>query len=87
MKLWKCVQPDETISIGELYKRYYGETASPFGYDLFFKWTVQNCTKLTIISCTRSEPYRVTRKTTFFEKYLTNSNSCSIMYYSKRKGE
>ena len=70
MKLWKCVKPEEVINVGELYRRYFGESGSPDDYQLFFNCLVQNCARLTIISCTSSEPYRVTRKATFFEKVL-----------------
>ena len=70
MKLWKCVKPNEVINVGELYRRYFGESGSPDDYQLFFNCLVQNCARLTIISCTSSEPYRVTRKATFFEKVL-----------------
>ena len=70
MKLWKCVKPEEVINVGELYRRYFDESGSPDDYQLFFNCLVQNCARLTIISCTSSEPYRVTRKATFFEKVL-----------------
>ena len=70
MKLWKCVKPGEIISVGELYKRYFGDTGSPYDYELFFECLVRNNAKLEVIPFTRSEPYRVTRNKTFFEKVL-----------------
>lgn len=30
MKLWKCVKPEEVINVGELYRRYFGESGSPY---------------------------------------------------------
>ena len=33
MKLWKRVKPEEAITVGELYKRYFGESGSPQRYD------------------------------------------------------
>ena len=70
MKLWKCVKPNEVINVGELYRRYFGESGSPDDYQMFFNVLVCKCARLTIIPYTRSEPYKVTRKATFFEKVL-----------------
>ena len=70
MKLWKCVKPNEVINVGELYKRYFNDTGSPYDYELFFECLVRNNPKLIVISFTRSEPYKVTRNKTFFEKVL-----------------
>lgn len=70
MKLWKYVKPEGVINMGELYKRYFGESGSPYDYELFFNCLVTKRSRLTIIPLTKSEPYRVTRKATFFEKVL-----------------
>lgn len=86
MKLWKCVKPNEVINVGELYRRYFGKSGSPYDYQMFFNVLVCNCARLTIISCTSSEPYRVTRKATFFEKVLDKFQQSWYNTITNKKG-
>ena len=70
MKIWKKIAPNEVVSIGELFKRCYGKSGEYYEIEIFFYHTVMDCKKLEVLGSTRSEPYRVTREKTFFEKML-----------------
>ena len=74
MKVWKYIKQGETISLGELFKRYYGESGSYYSCEVFLTCVVENCSKLTVIPFTSSTPYMITRKKTFFEKVLDKFN-------------
>lgn len=70
MKLWEFVQPNETISIAELYRRVYNESGNYIILEVFFNTSVTRERRLKILPCSNSQPYRVTRNQTFFEKAL-----------------
>lgn len=70
MKIWKHIAPNEVVSVGELYKRVYGESGMYYQYEDFFNAIVRRCKKFQIIPLTASQPYRVTREKSFSEKVL-----------------
>lgn len=70
MKIWKCILPNEVVTVGELYKRFYGKTGTYWEYQIFLDYVVRRCNKLEIISFSVSNPYRVTRDKNFSEKVL-----------------
>lgn len=70
MKIWKYILPNEVVTIGELYKRFYEKTGTYLEYQIFLDCVVRRCNKLEIIPFSASNPYRVTRDKNFSEKVL-----------------
>lgn len=82
MKPSKFIQPNEYLTVAEIYRRQFGHTTTPVNYEVYIR-TVLLQDPLIYIDCT-SMPYKVYRRKTFFEKLV--DKVCN-KWYNKTKGD
>ena len=68
MKPSKLIQPNEYLTVAEIYRRQFGHTTTPVNYEIYIR-TVLLQDPLIYIDY-MSMPYKVYRHKTFFEKLV-----------------
>lgn len=82
MKPSKFIQPNEYLTVAEIYRRQFGHTTTPVNYEVYIQ-TVLLQDSLIYIDY-MSMPYKVYRRKTFFEKLV--DKVCN-KWYNKTKGD
>lgn len=82
MKPSKFIQPNEYLTVAEIYRRQFGHTTAPVNYEVYIR-TVLLQDPLIYIDY-MSMPYKVYRRKTFFEKLV--DKVCN-KWYNKTKGD
>lgn len=82
MKPSKLIQPNEYLTVAEIYRRQFGHTTTPVNYEIYIR-TVLLQDPLIYIDY-MSMPYKVYRHKTFFEKLIDKVGS---KWYNKTKGD
>lgn len=82
MKPSKFIQPNEYLTVAEIYCRQFGHTTTPVNYEVYIQ-TVLLQDPLIYIDY-MSMPYKVYRRKTFFEKLV--DKVCN-KWYNKTKGD
>lgn len=73
MKPSKFIQPNERLTVAEIYRRQFGHTTTPINYEIYIQ-TILSRDSLIHVDYA-STPYRVYRRKTFFEKLLDKLSS------------
>lgn len=82
MKPSKLIQPNEYLTVAEIYRRQFGHTTTPVNYEIYIQ-TVLLQDPLIYIDY-MSMPYKVYRHKTFFEKLVDKVGN---KWYNKTKGD
>lgn len=82
MKPSKLIQPNEYLTVAEIYRRQFGHTTTLVNYEIYIR-TVLLQDPLIYIDYT-SMPYKVYRHKTFFEKLVDKVGN---KWYNKTKGD
>lgn len=82
MKPSKFIQPNEYLTVAEIYRRQFGHTTTLVNYEIYIQ-TVLLQDPLIYIDY-MSMPYKVYRRKTFFEKLI--DKVCN-KWYNKTKGD
>lgn len=82
MKPSKFIQPNEYLTVAEIYRRQFGHTTTPVNYEVYIR-TVLLQDPLIYIDY-MSMPYKVYRRKTFFEKLVDKVRN---KWYNKTKGD
>ena len=82
MKPSKFIQPNEYLTVAEIYRRQFGHTTTPVDYEIYIR-TVLLQDPLIYIDY-MSMPYKVYRHKTFFEKLVDKVGN---KWYNKTKGD
>lgn len=82
MKPSKLIQPNEYLTVAEIYRRQFGHTTTPVNYEIYIR-TVLLQDPLIYIDY-MSMPYKVYRHKTFFEKLVDKVGN---KWYNKTKGD
>lgn len=82
MKPSKLIQPNEYLTVAEIYCRQFGHTTTPVNYEIYIR-TVLLQNPLIYIDY-MSMPYKVYRHKTFFEKLVDKVGN---KWYNKTKGD
>lgn len=82
MKPSKLIQPNEYLTVAEIYRRQFGHTTIPVNYEIYIR-TVLLQDPLIYIDY-MSMPYKVYRHKTFFEKLVDKVGN---KWYNKTKGD
>lgn len=82
MKPSKFIQPNEYLTVAEIYRRQFGHTTTLVNYEIYIR-TVLLQDPLIYIDY-MSMPYKVYRRKTFFEKLVDKVGN---KWYNKTKGD
>lgn len=82
MKPSKFIQPNEYLTVAEIYRRQFGHTTTPVNYEIYIRTVLLQ--DLLIYIDYMSMPYKVYRRKTFFEKLV--DKVCN-KWYNKTKGD
>lgn len=82
MKPSKLIQPNEYLTVAEIYRRQFGHTTTLVNYEIYIR-TVLLQDPLIYIDY-MSMPYKVYRHKTFFEKLVDKVGN---KWYNKTKGD
>lgn len=82
MKPSKLIQPNEYLTVAEIYRRQFGHTTTTVNYEIYIR-TVLLQDPLIYIDY-MSMPYKVYRHKTFFEKLVDKVGN---KWYNKTKGD
>lgn len=82
MKPSKFIQPNEYLTVAEIYRRQFGHTTTLVNYEIYIQ-TVLLQDPLIYIDY-MSMPYKVYRRKTFFEKLVDKVGN---KWYNKTKGD
>lgn len=82
MKPSKFIQPNEYLTVAEIYRRQFGHATTPVNYEVYIRTVLLQ--DLLIYIDYMSMPYKVYRRKTFFEKLV--DKVCN-KWYNKTKGD
>lgn len=82
MKPSKFIQPNEYLTVAEIYRRQFGHATTPVNYEVYIQTVLLQ--DLLIYIDYMSMPYKVYRRKTFFEKLV--DKVCN-KWYNKTKGD
>lgn len=73
MKPSKFIQPNERLTVAEIYRRQFGHTTTPINYEIYMQTTLSRDPLIHVDYA--STPYGVYQLKTFFEKLLDKLGS------------
>lgn len=82
MKPSKLIQPNEYLTVAEIYRRQFGHTTTPVNYEIYIQAVLLQDPLIYVDYM--SIPYKVCRRKTFFEKLVDKVGN---KWYNKTKGD